>query len=314
MATIRKVGKRWRAEVRRKGTRESRYFDSKMRARAWAEELEARVGGPETVGDALEKYSSEVSPTKKGCKWEQTRLLKLSRYDIAEKRIALATAVDVANWRDQRLTEVSSGSVRRELGLLSSVFQKAVREWHWCDTNPVKEIDKPADSRPRKRRITDDEIERLKDSLGFNETVETKQHEVAVMFLLAIESAMRLGEMCDLDPDNIHLGRRYVHLVDTKNGESRDVPLSTEAVRLLKLVPEGFSVSSESASTLFRKARRRAGVEGLKFHDSRREALSRLSKRMDVMTLAKISGHKDIKVLLNTYYAPTVDDLVSFFD
>ena len=51
----------------------------------------------------------------------------------------------------------------------------------------------------------------------------------------------------------------------------------------------------------------------LHFHDSRREALSRLAKKVDVMTLAKISGHRDIKILLNTYYAPSVEDVVGVF-
>lgn len=41
------------------------------------------------------------------------------------------------------------------------------------------------------------------------------------------------------------------------------------------------------------------------------EALSRLAKKVDVMTLAKISGHRDIKILLNTYYAPSMEDVAS---
>ena len=142
----------------------------------------------------------------------------------------------------------------------------------------------------------------------------TKQHEVAVLYLLAIESAMRLGEMTTLEPEQIHLSKRYVELLETKNGSSRRVPLSTEAVRLLSLVPQGFTVSSGAASTLFRRACINAGISGLTFHDSRREALSRLAKRMDVMNLAKISGHRDLRVLLNTYYSPDVQHLVDLLD
>ena len=53
--------------------------------------------------------------------------------------------------------------------------------------------------------------------------------------------------------------------------------------------------------------------EDLHFHDTRREALSRLAKKVDVMTLAKISGHRDIKILLNTYYAPDMSDVAGLW-
>lgn len=314
VATIRRVGSKWRAEVRKKGVRESKYFDSKMRARAWAEAVEARAGGPETLGMAFERYADTVSPEKKGARWEQIRLAKLGRYEIASKQIAMITAVDLAEWRDLRLREVSAASVRRELGLISAVFQKAVREWHWCDHNPAKEIDKPSDHKPRDRRITDDEIERVLLALGYEGAVETKQHQVAVLFLLAIETAMRLGEMCSLMPENILLKQRYVRLIDTKNGDAREVPLSKEAVRLLSLVPGGFTVTSAVASTLFRRACINAKIKGLRFHDTRREALTRLSKKVGPFDLAKISGHRDIKTLLRVYYSPSVKELAALLD
>lgn len=135
-----------------------------------------------------------------------------------------------------------------------------------------------------------------------------------MLFMLAIETAMRLGEMCKLTPNHIHLNDRFVTLIDTKNGTDRDVPLSTEAVRLLKLVPDGFTVSSGVASTLFRRARIDAGIHDLNFHDSRREALTRLAKKLDPMNLAKLSGHKDLKILIAVYYAPKASDIANLLD
>lgn len=314
MASIRKVGKKWRVEIRKKGVNESKYFDSKMRAKSWAADVEARAGGPETLADALIKYSEEVSPNKKGMRWEQVRLNKLSRYEIAKKRISVIVPRDMADWRDLRLKEVSSASVRRELSLLSAVFQKSIREWGICDSNPIREIDKPKDHRPRTRRISFDEIDRLQLSLGFDGRVETKSHEVAVAFLLAIETAMRLGEIVGISPEEVRLDKRFIHLPDTKTGESRDIPLSTEAVRLMRLVPNGFTVSSGVVSTLFRRACINSEIIGLNFHDTRREALSRLSKKVDVLNLCRISGHKNPKILLSTYYSPDINDLVSLLD
>ena len=67
----------------------------------------------------------------------------------------------------------------------------------------------------------------------------------------------------------------------------------------------GWTVTSASLDALFRKARGRCGIEDLHFHDSRAEALTRLSEKVDVLTLAKISGHRDINLLSRVYYRIT---------
>jgi integrase len=68
------------------------------------------------------------------------------------------------------------------------------------------------------------------------------------------------------------------------------------------------------ADALFRKAKARALIKDLHFHDTRREALTRLAKKFDVMELARISGHRDLRILQNVYYAPTVEDLAKKLD
>ena len=62
-------------------------------------------------------------------------------------------------------------------------------------------------------------------------------------------------------------------------------------------------VSAASLDALFRKARTRAQIEDLHFHDTRREALTRLSNIFDVMELARISGHRDLRILQKVYQA-----------
>ncbi len=75
-----------------------------------------------------------------------------------------------------------------------------------------------------------------------------------------------------------------------------------------------FDIATASLDALFRKAKARAIIEDLHFHDTRREALTRLSKIFDVMELARISGHRDLRVLQNVYYAPAVSDLAAKLD
>lgn len=318
MATIRKDGKRWRAEVRKAGAYHSKTFPAKMQARAWAEEVEESIlkstgKSDHTLTDALKKFLREVSAKRKGHRQEKVFINALMRHSIASETFKSITPIHIKEWRDERLKAVSAATVNREMNVLSAVFQ-AGKEWDWTTENVVRGVKRPQKPKPRDRRPSDDEIERVQDALGFDGVVTTKQHEVAVAFLLAIESAMRLGEICGIRPEHMHLDQRYVTLPDTKNDTARDVPLSSRAIELLKLVPDGFTVGMESASTLFRKACSRAKIEGLTFHDSRREALTRLSKKVGVMELAKISGHKDLKTLLNVYYAPTATDLAAMLD
>jgi integrase len=50
------------------------------------------------------------------------------------------------------------------------------------------------------------------------------------------------------------------------------------------------------------------------FHDSRREALTRIAAKVDVLTLAKISGHQDLRILQAAYYAPDMSAVADKLD
>jgi len=98
----------------------------------------------------------------------------------------------------------------------------------------------------------------------------------------------------------------------------RFVPFTKKALRLLRLLDTWakaaerdafFTISSASLDTLFRKVRDRLLIENLHFHDSRAAALTRLSKKMDVFRLSKISGHKDLNQLIEAYYRETAEDI-----
>ena len=122
---------------------------------------------------------------------------------------------------------------------------------------------------------------------------------------------MRAGEIIGLTAEDVDLDRRVARLPLTKNGSAREVPLSTEAVRLLRALPEDdpmFGLTSRQLDALWRKLRDRAAVENLHFHDARHEAITRLSRKIDVLALARMVGHRDIKMLLR-YYDETAEDL-----
>lgn len=321
MASIRKHGGRWRAEVSRSGTRRSKILPTKRAAQDWAARQEYELANPGIVasktvlGDVLDKYAREVSPVKRGHRWEVVRLEKLRRDPLAQVTMGVLGPVEIAEWRDRRLQEVSAASVRREMTLLSAVLTQARREWRLIGANPMTDVRKPAPPRPRDRLPSSDEMERLTVAAGDDLTKATARAFHAFRF--ACETAMRAGEIVGLTWDAIDLDRRTAHLPITKNGHPRTVPMTTRAVELLEMLPRRdpvFGLSSPQLDALWRKIRDRALVKDLHFHDSRAAALTALSRKVDVMTLAKISGHRDLRILQNTYYRETAESIAARLD
>lgn len=310
MATVRKNGKNWQALIRRTGFPPlSKSFPLKSHAWEWATKTERELLAgryslsKHTVSEALTRYAKEVSSKKRGHRWEVLRITAFQRHRIASKPIALLTEDDLARWRDERLRAVQGSTVRREMNLWDGVFETARKEWRWIERNPIKDVRKPPNPRSRRRGVTDAEIQKL--APHFEAPL---MSEVFACFRLGVETAMRAGEMTGLERDQIDLKTSVAHLIKTKNGDERDVPLSPEAVRIIeKLLTDGrrklFNVSNVSRDVLFRKGRKRAGVEGLTFHDSRSEGISRLSKKMEVLELARSVGHRDPKSLMHYYRA-----------
>jgi integrase len=133
--------------------------------------------------------------------------------------------------------------------------------------------------------------------------------------LLALETAMRAGEILGLRWPDVR--EKAVTLPATKNGDVREVPLSKRAREILAALPRDrttcFDVDPGTRDVLFRRARDATGIKNLHFHDSRAEAIWRLSKKLDVMELARVIGHRDLRSLLLYYNAPA-DELADRLD
>jgi integrase len=321
MGTIYKNGSRWRAQVERSGIRQSGTFDTKREAQLWAAKVETEivdgVAGKipdKTVADLLQEYASKVSAGKKGERWELLRIGLLCRDKaFAGVKLANLDARDVAAWRDRRLTQVQAGSVRREMNLIGHAFSIAVKEWKWLRHNPLSDVRRPAPPKARDRRIDPDEIRQILKACGYkpDETPDTAQARVGAAFLFAIETGMRAGEIAGLAAAHLNLSKAFVRLPMTKNGFPRDVPLSPAAVAILKQLPTDdpvFGLTAASLDALFRKARGRTPITDMVFHDTRHEAITRLASKLDVLELARMVGHKDLKQLL-VYYNKSAEDI-----
>ena len=332
MASLKKVGRVWRVQVAVQGTRTSGTFSTKAEAFAWAAEREVEIraakpkaaGATKTLQDALDRYALEVSVHKRGQRWETFRLAAIGRHMVDGVRlgdmiIGEVTPEIIGRWRDDRMSgsyeknyadKVSGSTVNRELNILSHVFTVARREWKWIEESPSKDVRRPKEAPHRDRLISGDEIERLCVALGYDGgTVTNKQAAVGAAFLFAIETGMRAGEICALTRANVH--GAVAHLPRTKNGTKRDVPLSTRARQILDTLPDGetvFGLQSPVLDTLFRRAREQCRIYDLKFHDTRHEAITRLSRQLNVLELARMVGHKNLNEL-QTYYNETAEEL-----
>ncbi|MDN7880127.1 site-specific integrase [Burkholderia aenigmatica] len=272
-------------------------------ATAWRDIL-----SPDTsVAQALTVYTERISIHKRGWKQETYRANTIGRTFIGTLKVSQVTTVEVANYRDLRLNglcaktgrPVSANTVRLELAMLSDLFSIAIIEWGICKDNPVTRVRKPKIPAGRDRRVTLGEERRL-----LRAASEHRNIELHSMIVLAIETAMRQGELLGLRWEHIDLQRRTAHLPLTKNGSKRDVPLSLRAIDALTRLgvqAEGdvFGYTSDGFKSAWRVLVRRLGLFDLHFHDLRHEAVSRLFElgTLDMMEVATISGHKSMQML-----------------
>lgn len=325
MASISRHKGGYRAQVYVRRKRRSRVFRTMREAQAWAAAEETTLASApasrHTLRELVERYVEEVMAAKKGGDHEarQARALLRDFPALAGKRLADLDTPDMAAWRDARLKVVSDATILRQINWLRHAFRIAREEWKWMEANPLKGLRLPKSPAARTRRVSPKEVRQLCRGLDYRpgQAPQTKQQEVALAFMVGLRSGMRAGEILSLGKSNLDLTRRVAsvsHKTQHLTGKPRDVPLTRQAIRLLRPVAQSkrcFTLSSAVLDVLFRKARDRLMIEDLHFHDSRAEALTRLARKVDVMTLAKISGHKDVRILVNAYYRETAEQIAA---
>lgn len=326
----------WQAKIRRKGHPfTSKTFPTKSAAEAWARSVEADMdrgayrsaveAESTTFNEIADRYEKEFAPHHyRGKAWRH-KLAHL-RAGFGDYFIAALTPARVAEYRDARLAaadprykdpatapRLSPATVKTELDLLSKVLDVASKEFSipLPAGNPVAAIRKPASSKARDRRLTPEEWARLMDECDKSGNAWLKP-----AVLLSVETGMRQGELLAANWKDVHITRRHIMLHDTKNGESRAALLTSAAVAILESLPrslKGGRVIPQDRMTLycaFKRAAERAGISDYRWHDLRREAISRLSERGDLslIELATFSGHKTLQ-MLKPYSAPHIEKL-----
>ena len=306
----------WQVQVRKKGyPTQTKSFNSKAAAAQWVRSIEYEMdqglfvsrneAETTTVGELLNRYLEEYTPHKKGAGPETYRIRMLLRHPLAKRFIATIRGLDMARYRDERLQKVTSGSVRRELTILSQLFEISRKEWGIFVHNPVREIKLPKKGTARDRRLQDAEGgSDSEESRLFAACRRCRNPYLLPIVQFALETAMRQGEIVGLRWHHVNMARRTAFLPDTKNGYPRTVPLSTIALEVLKALPRSINgevfpgVTTEAIKKAFIRATCRAEIEDLHFHDLRHEATTRLFELgLNIMEVSSITGHKDLQML-----------------
>lgn len=333
MATFRKkADHQWHVQIRKKGfPKQTRTFKTRAEGEKWARSIENEFDRGLTIDRSeaekntllqlLERYLTEITPAKKGAATEAIRIRKLMKDSIAQHKAASLSGRALAEYRDRRLKQVSGSTVNRELNVISHVITVARKEWGIHIENPVSMIRRPKDNKSRERRLVGDEEERLLAALDDSPRNEKGQLTsgsrnpwVKPIVQFAIETGMRRSEILSLSWADIDLENHAALLHDTKNGSSREVPLSSRARKLLKTLPRSidgrvFPTTADAVKKVFERACARAGIENFHFHDLRHEATSRLATRLDnVLELSAVTGHKDLR-MLKRYFHPKTKDI-----
>jgi integrase len=317
MASLQCRNNVWQVRIRIKGQPTvSKSFRTHKEALNWASVTEGQIGRNEfidsksasllSLGDLIQRYMQEVTPLMKGATTDLIKLAAIRRAAISQRRLTALTPQVVARHRDERLAKVSNGTVIRELAYLSAIINHGRREWGINIVNPILMVRKPVSPQGRQRVLSSNEQEAV---LAALEPSGRRNRFMHSLVGLALETAMRRGELLSLKWENINLIDQTALLEDTKNGDRRVVPLSTKAVSILQSVSAGgtgtiFPIEAGNVFARFKHAVKSAKLNDVRFHDLRHTAITQMSTKLpNVIELSSVTGHRNL-AMLKRYYHP----------
>jgi len=318
MATFRKRNGLWQVQVRsRQFGSTSKTFNLKSDAQRWATEQEVLIQTgrftkhltpSHSLQNLLERYRDLVTPQKRSHESEIRRINRLINDPISQTQLTQCTPHKAAAFRDRRLND-GIRTAQYDLVILRHAWNVANNEWGWhLGANPFEKIRLPKSNPHRERRLRPGEYEQIKT------VAQQRVWYLWPMINLAIETAMRKGELLSLQWSDINLETKRATLTQTKNGKPRIVPLSVQAIRCLTQLPEEsdrvFPISEIAIRQAWGRLMKSCEITGMTFHDLRHEAISRFFERgLNVPEVALISGHKTVSQLFRYVQIDLPEDI-----
>ena len=308
MATIRKRRKKWQVIIRRKGCPHIvKTLHTYADANKFAQESEDKINkglfqdlseAQQTLlSDALKRYRDEICPTRKWGHYETLRINNLLKNKICDYSLARITSNKIAKFRNELSQTMAPSTVNKYLTMISVIYNTAKSEWDINCLNPVSKIKRMVEPEPKDERLTKEQHDKILEYASNSETYWLK-----AIFVVALESGMRLGELLKLERKDVDLNRSIATLRETKNGSTRKIGLSPLAVQELRLLTPSidgrfFPINHDQFKNVWRRMLTRLKFH-VRFHLLRHEWASRMFENgWDISAVATQGGWKDWKVL-----------------
>lgn len=320
MASYRRKGSNYEFRVCINGVKRSKSFASIKEGKIWAKLEEVSLLGQRqaprsqypTIRELGQLYSQHVLPTLKGAAQERSRLRLLQNESFVDVPCHLITPTDIRHYIE-RLRSVgnSNSTIRLKLCLLSSLYRLARQELSIDIQSPTSAIKKPTSNPGRLRRLSANE----ESSLLRSASLCTNQNILPVI-AFALETGLRRNELLTLDWSAYQSDHGLIEIKNTKNGYPRWIPLTQVAKDILEEQrrhkhPRPFPINATTLENAWEHILKRAGIENLRFHDLRHEALSRWAHKLkgDVFKLSMISGHRTLQ-MAQRYVHPVMSEML----
>jgi len=345
MAAFEQRGDKWRVLIRRRGfPTMSKTFGRKDDAERWATMIERDIDTrginstaelkQHTVNALIEKFEEEILPARGSRSFEQKRINIFKRQRWVQLTLADDLPFHLRKFRDDRLLINKPVTVNRDLAILSTIFDYAIKEWSVpLAANPVKQIKRAVmtDSGERDQTWTNEQLDAFLKELGwsFDKAPETAKEWLGWAMVLARKTGLRRANVLGMPVERINLEKRVIQFKagEVKNREDYDCPLTAEArdhiKRLIDLTKAKagplFPYSGTQMGLVFHRARETMAltqpwVEDYVFHSLRHTFTTEMSEKIpDKMTLMRITGRRSLKSLVR-YYRPKAEDLAKLMD
>lgn len=278
----------------------------------------------EAVIPALADFSKEYLEYQKEVKqkrsWRKDEAhLKSFNKVFGKMKLSDITAKHIDDYKSMRLQTVKPSSVDKELEVLRHLFYLAKKWKRFFGENPVSESGLLKVNNQQERILSFDEEERL---------INSSPPHIVPIIVTALSTGMRKMEMLTLTWNDVDLENNAITVrkETTKSKKPRKVPINSILKKLLfeqKLrtrhsgyvfpTPVGYPYSPTNTNALhriFSLACKKAGIDGLRFHDLRHTAATRMVENTgNIVAVSKILGHADLKTTMR--YTHPEDSLVN---
>jgi integrase len=329
MSSIRKRGKKYQVQVRRKGTLPiSRTFHSKQDALEWSRHMESSADRRElapaykelaniTLAEIMIKYRDEISITKLGYDNERHYINRFIKTKFSQQHLISLKPSVFSLFIDEQLKKYKPETVCREIAIIQHALETAIRKWNLpLRENPLRKVDKPRVNNIIRKRYSKDQYDDIIRAVSLCLNI-----YAVPLIEFALETAMRRSEILRAEWDDVDFKKSTLEIPRAKNGFPRVIPLSPKAIAIITSLKEInkvthkpekiiFPLSINSVRCITRTVHKSSSAKNFRFHDLRHEAITRYFEAgLSVPEVSIISGHRDYN-MLQRYTQITAEDVL----